>query len=80
MTESWDHNEKVRGRNEGGERDSNPIGRTIILINLTPQSSQGLSQQPKSIHCQSAVPVTYVKRWLSCLASVGADVLVAVEA
>jgi hypothetical protein len=36
-------NGRARGRNEGAERDCNPIGRTAISTNRTTQSSQGLS-------------------------------------
>jgi len=41
--------EELRGRNGGTEGDCTPMGRTISA-NQTPQSSQGLNHQPKSIH------------------------------
>jgi hypothetical protein len=40
----------LMGRTEGAEGDCNPIGMTKVSTNWTPQSSQGLSQEPKSIH------------------------------
>jgi len=41
---------RVGERNEGGEGVFNPIGRTTIWTNQTPQSSQGQDHQPKSTH------------------------------
>jgi hypothetical protein len=38
---------RVRGRTEGAEGDYNPIGKTTVSTNWTPQSSQRLSQKPK---------------------------------
>jgi hypothetical protein len=43
-------NGRARGRTEGAEGVCNPIGRTTISTNQTPQSSQRLSHQPKTIH------------------------------
>jgi hypothetical protein len=40
----------VRERTEGSEGVCNHTGRTTILINQIPQSSQGLNYQPKSTH------------------------------
>jgi hypothetical protein len=40
-------NEGVRERTEGAEGVCNPIGRTTIPTNQTPQSSQGLNHQPE---------------------------------
>jgi hypothetical protein len=37
----------VRVRTEGPEGVCNPIGRTTILTNQTPQSSQGLNHHPE---------------------------------
>jgi hypothetical protein len=37
-------------RTEGAEGDCNPIGRTTISTNQSPQSSQGLKRQPKNTH------------------------------
>jgi hypothetical protein len=42
--------EELRGRTERAEEDCNPIGRTTVTVNWTPQSSQGLNHQPKSKH------------------------------
>jgi hypothetical protein len=39
LTEPGYPNGRVRGRTKGAELDSNPIGRTIISTNQTPQSS-----------------------------------------
>ena len=41
---------KSEGRTEGAEGDGNSTGRTTISTNWTPQNSQGLRHQPKSIH------------------------------
>jgi hypothetical protein len=49
-TEPGDPNGTVSGRAEGAEGDCNSIGRKTLSINLTPQSSQGLNHQQKSIH------------------------------
>jgi hypothetical protein len=48
---------KIRGRTEGAEGDCNPIGRKTISTNWTPQSSQGLSYQVKSIHGLMCGPI-----------------------
>ena len=37
-----------------------PIGRTTLSINWTPQSSQGLNQQSKSIYGPVNAPTTFV--------------------
>jgi hypothetical protein len=49
-TKPGNPNGRVKGRTEGAEGVCNPIGRTTISTNQTPQSSQGLNHQPKSIH------------------------------
>jgi len=41
-------NGAVRERTKRAEEVCNPIGRTTISTNQTPQSSQGLNSQPKS--------------------------------
>jgi hypothetical protein len=41
---------RVREKIEGAEGDRNPIGRTIASTNWTPQSTQRLSCQPRSIY------------------------------
>ena len=51
---------KVRGRAEGAEGDCNPVGRTTISTNQTPQSSQRLNHQTKSIHGQFNGSARYV--------------------
>ena len=50
QTEYWNPNGGVRGRIEGAEGDCNPIGRTTLSTNQTPQSSQVLNHQLKSTH------------------------------
>jgi hypothetical protein len=44
-TENRDPNEGVGERTEGTEGVLNPIGRTTVSTNQTPQSSQGLNHQ-----------------------------------
>jgi hypothetical protein len=48
QTEDSNPSGGVRGRTEEAEGVSNPIGRTTILTNQTPQSSQGLNHQAQS--------------------------------
>jgi hypothetical protein len=48
-SEPGNPNERVRGMNEGAERDCCPIGRTIISTNQTPQNPQELNHQRKSM-------------------------------
>jgi hypothetical protein len=45
QTEHRNSNGGVKGRSGGDEGVCNPIGRTTILTNQTPQSFQGLSHQ-----------------------------------
>jgi hypothetical protein len=66
---------RVRRRAEGAEVDCNPIGRTTISTNWKPQSSQGLSHQPKRIHVLLCGTCYICSRRLACLASVGRDAL-----
>ena len=42
----------VREGTDGVEGGFYPIGRTTISTNQTPQNSQGLNQQPRSIHME----------------------------
>lgn len=42
--------ERVRGSIEGAEREGKPIERATIWPTWTPESSQALSHQPKSIY------------------------------
>jgi hypothetical protein len=60
QTEHGDHNGRVRRRTEGAEVVCNTIGRTTIATKQIPQSSQGLNQQPKSIHGWTMAPDAYV--------------------
>ena len=77
-TEPGDPNGRVRGgrRVEG---DYNPIGRTTIATNRTPQSSQGLNHQPKTIHRWDYDSLYLCSRGLPYLASVGGDVFGSLE-
>jgi hypothetical protein len=72
-------NGRVRGRNGGAEMDSNHIGRTIVSTNRIPQSSQGLSHKPKSIHGPVLGSHYICSRKLPYLPSVGGDALGLVE-
>jgi hypothetical protein len=74
-TEPGDLNGRVRKKTEGAEGDCNPIGRTIISANLTPQSSQRLKHQPKSIR-ESVHGSFYIcSRGMPYLASMGEEML-----
>jgi hypothetical protein len=60
-------NRGVRERTKGVEGVCNPIGRTTISMNQTPQNSQGLSHGYKNgfitAHpCQKYIPLTGNKR------------------
>jgi hypothetical protein len=68
-------NGAVRERTERAEAVCNPIGRTKISTNQTPQSSQGLTNQPKSLHggTHGSSP-TCSRGWL-CQASMGGEAL-----
>jgi len=57
QTEHGDPNGGVRERTEGAEGVCNFIGRTTISANQSPQSSQGLNHQPKSIHGEGEEPM-----------------------
>ena len=58
-TEHKAPNGSVRERTEGAEGDFNPIERTTISTNQTPQISQGLNHQLKSTNRPMA-PAAYV--------------------
>jgi hypothetical protein len=62
------------------EGDCNPIGRTTISTDQTPQSSQDLNPQPESIHKWVHGSSYICSRGLCYLASVGGEVLGPVEA
>ena len=73
-TECGVPNGGVKERTEGAEGVYNPKGRTTISIIQTPphpQSSQGLSHQPRSTHGSSYI----CSRGWPCQASVGGEVL-----
>jgi hypothetical protein len=53
-------NGRVRGRAERNEGDYNYMGTTTVSINRTPQSSQRLNHQPKSIQGKFTDPIKYV--------------------
>jgi hypothetical protein len=72
--------EELWGRGEGSEEDYNLIGRTTISTNQTPQSSQGLSHQPKSTHGLVHDSHYLCSRGQPHLASVGGEVFGPVEA
>jgi hypothetical protein len=46
----WTEHGRVRERTEKAEKVCNPIGRITISTIQIPQSSQGLSHQPRSTH------------------------------
>jgi hypothetical protein len=75
-----DPNERVKGRTEGAEGNSNPIGRTTISTNLTTHSSQGQNHQPKSTHGVTHGSSYLCSRGLLYLASMGREALGPVEA
>jgi hypothetical protein len=79
-TELWDPSGRVRGKTEGTKVDCNPMERTTILTNQTPQSSQGLNHQPKSIHGWVHGFSYICSRGLPYLASMGWEALGPVKA
>jgi hypothetical protein len=70
----------VRERTEGAEGVYNPIGRTTISANQTPQSSQGLNHQPKITHGDSYGSSCICSRGWPCWASMGGEALDPVKA
>jgi hypothetical protein len=74
-TEPGHPNGRVRRRAERAEGDRNPIGRTTISTNQTPQSSQGLNHHPKSIQGLVHASNYLCSRGLPYLASMGREVL-----
>ena len=50
--------EELREGTEGVEGVCNPVGRTTISTNWTPQSCQGLNYQPKSIYMEGYMALT----------------------
>ena len=77
QTEPWYPNGRARGRNEGAERDCNPIGKKkkTISTNWTTRSSERLNHQPKSVHRGiHGSRYTCSRRW-SYLASMGWEAL-----
>ena len=75
-TEQVFPNRGVRGRTEEAEGVCNPIGRTTISTNQTPQSSQGLNPQPKNAPGSSCI----CSRGLPYLTSKGGEPLDPVKA
>ena len=73
-TEPGDLNGRDRGRTEGAEGDFNPIARMISTC-WTPQRSQGLNHQPRSINAGIHGSHYIYRRGLT---SVGVEVLVPV--
>jgi hypothetical protein len=72
----------IKERTKGAEGVCNPIGRTTIPTNKTPnsQSSQGLNHQPRSTHAGThGSSCIYSKGW-PCQASMAGEVLGPVKA
>jgi hypothetical protein len=62
----------VRGRTLGANGVCNPLGRTTMSTNLSPQSSQGLNNQPKEyIHGGTHGSI--------CICSIGSPYLASME-
>ena len=59
-TEPGNTNGRVRGKTKGAEGGCNPIGRTKISTNWTPQSSHELTTNQRVIMIGSMAPITYV--------------------
>ena len=74
LTEHRDPSGGVKGRTEGTEGVCNPIGKTLST-NQTPQSSQGLSHQPKNTHGGTHGFIYICSRGRPYLASMGWEVL-----
>lgn len=72
--------EKKGARTVGTEGYCNSIERTTVSTNQTSQSSQGLTQQPDSIHGMICGSCCIFSRGLPCLASAGGNVHGPVEA
>jgi hypothetical protein len=69
-------NEGTREMTEGAEGVCNPIGRTAVSTNHTPQSSQGLNYQPKSTHGRGEPWLQHIcSRGWPCQASTGGEAL-----
>jgi hypothetical protein len=66
---------RIRGGAEGAEGVCNSIGRTTTSTNQTPQSSQELNHQPKSIHESVHGSICICSRGLLYLSSMGEKVL-----
>jgi hypothetical protein len=75
QTEHRDISGGVRGRTEGHEWICNTIGRTIISTNQMPQSSHGLSHQPKNMHGGNHGSICICSRGWPCLESKGGEVI-----
>jgi hypothetical protein len=66
---------QIRGRIEGDEGGSNPIGRITVSTNSDPSELLRLSHQPKSIHGLAHGPRHICIKGMPCLASVEKDIL-----
>jgi hypothetical protein len=74
--------ELEKGLKEISERLCNPIQRTTISNNQTTplsQSSQGVNQQPKSVHGGAYGFSTICSRGWPCLTSIGGEILGSVK-
>jgi hypothetical protein len=80
QTEHRDPNGGVRGRTKGAEGFCNPIGRTTISINQTPQSIQGLNHQPKNTHKGTHGSSCICSKGWPYLALIGREVLDSMKA
>jgi hypothetical protein len=80
LNEPRDPNGRVIGRIEGAEGNSNPIGRTTISTNWTPQSSQGLNHQPETKNKETHYFSYISSRGLPYLASMKGEDLGLVKA
>jgi hypothetical protein len=78
--EHRDPNRGIRGRTEEAEGVCNLIGRTTVLADKNPQSSEGLNHQPKSTHGGTHGSSCICSRGLSYLASVRGEALGSVKA
>jgi hypothetical protein len=75
LTEHKDPNGGFKGRTKRAEGVCNPIGRTTISANQTPQSYQILNHQPKSIHGETNGSSCICSRGWPCWASMGGEAL-----
>lgn len=70
--------ELEEGQTEGAERDGNPIGKSIVSINLNPwefPETKPSTKQQKRADPAFPTPIHICRRGLPCQASVKKDVL-----